>query len=1166
MVPRHSDQNVQRSDEAWEEAVRALVKRPIKVIPGSHRDVPKNARWVRSAEHSDVPAPLVELLALSGDSETPVTWGALMSLFAAALVRGDQTDPVPVEPRSYGSARSFREGARGTFYLDGLQFGVMPATKAERDIVFGTKRVDGQARRWSGLRLARAEGRAGRSVSDLLTSGTARNLGTKHQADCAEQLIVDLHAYVYARHSLAPVESDAARAEASHGWQHLASELSAALDVHRPPYPPHLPPSVLAEPLTVSHWWGLTSATIEEEESATAGGTPLREVLEDERRVVVVGPPGSGKSTLLIAEAVRASQEGRPALYVRLADVALDIEGKRLPTTCGETIDLLVRVAGRALGVSTRTHRKDLVRALSSDSRALIAMDGLDELDGATNANVRVLVRHLGRLGGAVLISSRKLGYLPPSGVWHEVDVDALPREYVRGFTDLWFAGGQGARRERALRAFDHPEIRNIANRPALLCIVTVVASEGDVPLDISLLYERYISVLLQRPWRPAEEQRRSAVDLSARTDVATALAWFAATGGTVYADDAEWVDSLSLFEVRAYSKKIDIAIAEDFLRNDIVLSAYGQSSSIIHQRYVWIHRTVHEYLIGAHLVRLRIESRREWRDQLLRMALRPEWWFEPLVHMVRMMSSEAQADLIHELLTLRDEGDPADSISALVFALAQLSPYGSEARLRLARELAEEQEWEVVRHIDVNTWDETYPLALLTGAEPLISGVVEYGDAPEWLPWVVEAAQRSPLVTTGNYVKLLSDYCAVNAEDALNRYIDVLHSGYENKLHAMFGLPPSRQAVYRLLKRSTSLNSASRLLLFDALSSCQVHLRSYAGVAEGAPDDVELQVGLLLYRDSSRPIELLQLDSVWQDIAAGEYGRLVAYNFGYDAGVEKYPLNENMVYAQIGRSVKMIRYEDFQVEPQISLEKAIAAVLQADEHTMADPTAILILVRSAHRILVNASSVDLATAVDLYRVSVSLDNLMSDDENTLERDVTGLLRSVALRVVGRHSRQERMRHLLSTSPTEWANDRFREFLDLEEFLREDVTQNVHALPLNDEERLDLVLWAAMSGRSALCHGMMRGFDEAVEPFVERLWQRNPEALKLAENSRQIANSLRGRGYLLRWRDRLARRTRRGSWALAPRSQRGRPPGEAERLGAWDARMTAALAQQNAAE
>ncbi|GIJ46882.1 hypothetical protein Val02_37680 [Virgisporangium aliadipatigenens] len=333
------------------------------------------------------------------------------------------------------------------------------------------------------------------------------------------------------------------------------------------------------------------------------------EVLRRERRMVVLGGPGSGKSTMCqaLARWAAASGDGPLPFVVRLREFAAETPPAR---SLAEFIEHQLRV------VLQVTPPHNAVERLLNDGRALVLLDGLDELPEVTRrADVVGMIEVFAHAYPAamILVTSRMGGYaaapLDPSR-FGLCRLDGFDEGEVALFAQRWFAAvGDRATDPAQNHAADFLEnsalLTDLRRNPLLLALLCALYLDtGALPPRLVDVYERYAAALFES-WDAVSgilERRVGGL----RPPLAF-LAFWLLTHPDERLTAARAADLVTGYlEAHSYTREDSEEIARELVRWGTgragVLTEIGSSGAA--PVYGFTHRTFLEYFAAVHLVR----------------------------------------------------------------------------------------------------------------------------------------------------------------------------------------------------------------------------------------------------------------------------------------------------------------------------------------------------------------------------------------------------------------------------------------------------------------------------------------------------------------------------------------------------------------------------------
>lgn len=416
------------------------------------------------------------------------------------------------------------------------------------------------------------------------------------------------------------------------------------------------------------------------------------------RRFVVLGDPGFGKSWLLAREArqvaAAALADAEPAntqtgwpLWGRLDDVANNLE---------KGDDFWPAVAKAALSSVPNDFDADMRARLvdevnkhvRSGGRVRLLLDSLDEvpqvfaqlLRDALDANTR------DNPNVEVVVTSRLVGYRPvfnahDAEIAAEVELQGFTNDQVTAFVDAWFVQHSEVGERLRSHLKRRPQLRSLARIPLACAFLCVVASEGGAIPDRRIdLYRSVVDQILARPWRPLREQPSAAI-IDARRELLKHLGWKLATGEDYWRDRLpQTLARTAILEGHTLGVPWTVgpsAIGDnDHLRaEDELKELHGAlipvGTSVGSDR-LFVHRTIHEYLVAAH-----VAGRCSEIDVVGELS--DKWWFQPdWYEVIAMTASLLPVDQAETLISAIAEDGPDTAFGGTLLRahiLAELPP-----------------------------------------------------------------------------------------------------------------------------------------------------------------------------------------------------------------------------------------------------------------------------------------------------------------------------------------------------------------------------------------------------------------------------------------------------------------------------------------------------------
>jgi hypothetical protein len=478
------------------------------------------------------------------------------------------------------------------------------------------------------------------------------------------------------------------------------SAVVGRLDVPPREYPDTLSVRVLAGMLRASrleHGWEREYEKVQSLYSDLHGYgmQSAMDLVSGYRDVVVLGDPGHGKSTLLAGLALQAVDEGSPVVYARLDDLGrVAAEDSFQPSKWKlKWAVQMVLEAAMASGLTLEPAiGMKAIEALSTAHDSLVVLDGWDEVSSEEHrlAAERVLQILTGTwagrsardegMAGKLILASRVTGYRRPVPAINEVLVTLMDASTTAGFFETWFASEEnGEGLGRVQEALADRRFAEMARIPVLAGFIAVVAKDEEPRTTKHGLYEQYLRRFLVRAWRGGRFMQRSPAEINDRLRIATAAAWIMATSPTkdrhridqwedhLSADClGKWTGSETFHGPRGWYREVHNLAMEDGL---LVPHGRLRDEDPGSQHYRWLHRTIHEHLVGRRLMELVRDKPKEGLVRI-RQAVSRSNWREALEHCAGFLSDSSLHQLaVDSLFSYRTDVKPLDDLvrSALV-------------------------------------------------------------------------------------------------------------------------------------------------------------------------------------------------------------------------------------------------------------------------------------------------------------------------------------------------------------------------------------------------------------------------------------------------------------------------------------------------------------------
>ncbi|MEU1647564.1 NACHT domain-containing protein [Micromonospora zamorensis] len=368
------------------------------------------------------------------------------------------------------------------------------------------------------------------------------------------------------------------------------------------------------------------------------------------RRIILVGDPGSGKSTLLKAYGVgilKSKRRHREAskdmqAIARTNELPIFVALRQIADflTAGGTLeDYILDVLENRAG--TRNPRA-LFRRLLLQGRVVVLLDGLDEIPGDSYGKVKAAIhafttrRNDAKLPTSmarIVMSCRRQNFLQIRedwlGDWFSAQyyaVSPLQESDIRRFVEKRASDFPNSRTPHGfladVQASGTLELHRV---PLLLSISLGLYTHlpgYEIPHSVGSLYSEMLTELLRRhDFRNEEQLRQNTFRADDKLRFLREFALSLTTRSTPFADFrySDIVDFCLLKQPTMTRLRKDEA--EDFV--DEIIDRSGLLTTTSDEGlYAYAHRSIHEYLIAARLVREPAAGA----SHLLTVANDPEW------------------------------------------------------------------------------------------------------------------------------------------------------------------------------------------------------------------------------------------------------------------------------------------------------------------------------------------------------------------------------------------------------------------------------------------------------------------------------------------------------------------------------------------------------------
>ncbi|MEO1146230.1 MAG: NACHT domain-containing NTPase [Cyanobacteria bacterium J06638_22] len=338
---------------------------------------------------------------------------------------------------------------------------------------------------------------------------------------------------------------------------------------------------------------------------------PGLEAVERHSTLMILGKPGAGKTTFLKHLAMQCMegefQGDRVPLFVTLKEFA-ETNGQPDLLTYLES---LVVPSGKLQNSASGKAPKPLLTLLS-EGRALILLDGLDEVREADASHVLRQVKHFSERHprNALVITCRIAARDYIFERFTEVEVADFNDEQIAEVSGSWFRCKQDeVKAERFLTALkENPPIRDLASSPLLLTLLCLVFEDsGEFPANRAELYENGVDVLLKK-WDVKRNIERDQVykklSLRRKEDLLSQIAYRTFESGQYFFKKKELERQIQDFIENLPGASTDEQTLE--LDSEAMLKSIEAQHGLFVERargiYSFSHLTFHEYFAAREM------------------------------------------------------------------------------------------------------------------------------------------------------------------------------------------------------------------------------------------------------------------------------------------------------------------------------------------------------------------------------------------------------------------------------------------------------------------------------------------------------------------------------------------------------------------------------------
>ncbi len=872
---------------------------------------------------------------------------------------------------------------------------------------------------------------------------------------------------------------------------------------------PGMPPSKLLESLTATSMELIEHPSIRP--SALYGGTtsylgePITSFVEQHRRLVLLGEPGSGKSTALQGLVARHLEAGGVAVICSLTDVVRMIRLGNQPDTVQAAMAVVVEAAFASYTVGTSA-ASAFTAAIQSRS-AVIALDALDEVAPRDRDVARTFLETASDTQAQLIVSSRHGGYEKMGSDWFELNVDRLSDEAQLAFLRSYFGDTESDGYQRARAGLKGAT--SLGETPVLLTIIAAVAEYEVAPTSIGRLYEAYLLRFLRRGWKPAEVRRDRHATRGQFMRTLRRMAW------SMIVED-EWVDLSTPAEFFRLLPDSDHAAIQDIIDVDGLLVPHGGSDDPYFQPLRWLHRTLHEHLVGVHLASVIGEDPSRWRERVATLIQKGNEWRVALAHFLGALEADEAKLAIEYLFEFADQGDPGGIIRRGTFEIVAKQEPDSLVRQVAVERYSRDGEWQYLIQLDPNRWAREWP-RVREGNAVDVARYFSRSSGVRTSTQVLEAYRRG-LLEPGTMFYYLAE---LDPGTAIQEYARAASQGYR-EIDTSYDKYASHLTVEQAIAALDVVKDASPYAIYMVLLALsRLHVQIVYSADDPPTGEPYEFVAAVLGEMGHPSIEVPE--HIASAVSSGQWGDEIAFLAGQTAITDRTDRTNWCGWARLGRLFRIDILEERNPWLEMSVSGDDASVLEAIgliETRPNDPESLWKIAEKVQGVLLDEDAAGMSTRqlLHLYKSLYYWYSSCIDRTDTVALFVFELSREFSQDIVRllRQRMPETLDLLLSEDSLEWVDTR-----------PYDTGWPVNPLKPPANRYIEILRWAGATRRDVT---MFFEIDELTDERLSELFDVEFDLADLTpDDLGTVADALYRRGALPLWRPRLldaiARRT-----------------------------------------